>query len=110
MVGTGEGECTEKHQLSGCALTWTVSSSLNSAIRLPGGDPGLRGYSSYSSDSGVLATLASVPWFLVGLGGIAYEWVAERVDSAVVSFQGRRGYRNLPVDEDAQILRFEDEE
>ncbi|KAI0794611.1 Oligoxyloglucan reducing end-specific cellobiohydrolase [Fomes fomentarius] len=80
------------------------------AIRLPGGDPGLRGYSSYSSDSGVLATLASVPWFLVGLGGIAYEWVAEKVDSAIVSFQGRRGYRNLPVDEDAQILRFEDEE
>ncbi|RPD60705.1 Oligoxyloglucan reducing end-specific cellobiohydrolase [Lentinus tigrinus ALCF2SS1-6] len=76
------------------------------AIRLPGGDTGPR----FSSDSGVLDTLASVPWFLIGLGGIAYEWVAEKVDSLVVRLQGRRGYRNLPVDEDAQILRFEDEE
>ena len=51
-----------------------------------------------------------MPWFLIGLGGIAYEWVAERVESVAVQLRGRRGYRNLPVDEDAQILRFEDEE
>ncbi|KAM5541455.1 hypothetical protein V8D89_005009 [Ganoderma adspersum] len=76
------------------------------AIRLPGGDSGLR----YVSGSGALDTLASVPWFLIGLAGIAYEWVAEKVDSIAVRLQGRRGYRNVPVDEDAQILRFEDEE
>ncbi|KAI0766636.1 Oligoxyloglucan reducing end-specific cellobiohydrolase [Trametes elegans] len=76
------------------------------AIRLPGGDNRLR----YSSDSGVLETLASVPWFLLGIAGIAYEWVFEQVDHLVVQLRGRRGYRNLPVDEDAQILRFEDEE
>ena len=79
-----------------------------SAIRLPGGDTG----PSYGVDSGVLATLASVPWFLVGLGGIAYEWIAEKVESAYIQLRGRRGYgyRNVAVDEDAQILRFEDEE
>ena len=56
--------------------------------------------------------LASVPWFLVGLGGIAYEWIAEKVESAYIQLRGRRGYgyRNVAVDEDAQILRFEDEE
>ena len=81
---------------------------LRRAIRLPGGDSGPR----YSDDSGVLATLASIPWFLIGLGGIAYEWVAEKVESVYVQLRGRQGYgyRNLPVDEDAQILRFEDEE
>ncbi|KAI0630633.1 Oligoxyloglucan reducing end-specific cellobiohydrolase [Trametes polyzona] len=76
------------------------------AIRLPGGDTGFR----YSGDSGVLDTLASVPWFLLGIAGIAYEWVAEKFDSVAVRLRGRRGYRHLPVDEDAQILRFEDEE
>ena len=58
----------------------------------------------------MLDTVASVPWFLLGLGGIAYEWIAEKVDNIYVRFQGRRGYRNLPVDEDARILRFEDED
>ncbi|OSD04902.1 Oligoxyloglucan reducing end-specific cellobiohydrolase [Trametes coccinea BRFM310] len=76
------------------------------AIRLPGGETGYR----FSRGSTALDTLASVPWFLIGLGGIAYEWVAERFDSLAVRFRGRSGYRNLPVDEDAQILRFEDEE
>ncbi|KAI0351364.1 Oligoxyloglucan reducing end-specific cellobiohydrolase [Trametes cingulata] len=76
------------------------------AIRLPGADSGSR----YSGGSGVLDTLASVPWFLVGVAGIAYEWVAEKFDYLAIQFRGRGGYRNLPVDEDAQILRFEDED
>ncbi|KAI0653007.1 Oligoxyloglucan reducing end-specific cellobiohydrolase [Cubamyces menziesii] len=76
------------------------------AIRLPGGDNGLR----YSGGSGVMDTLASVPWYLLGIAGIAYEWVVDKVDSLAMRFRGRGGYRNLPVDEDAQILRFEDEE
>ena len=63
-----------------------------------------------SSGSGALDTLASVPWFLIGLGGIAYEYVASRVDSLSMGYRTRRGYRDLPIDEDAQILRFEDEE
>lgn len=80
--------------------------SICRAIRLPGGETGPR----YSGDSSVLDTIASVPWFLLGVAGIAYEWVAEKVGSTVVQLRGRGGYRHLPVDEDAQILRFEDEE
>ena len=53
-------------------------------------------------------TLASVPWFVIGVAGIAWEWVASHLDST--GFRTRQGYRDLPVDEDAQILRFEDEE
>lgn len=73
-------------------------------IRLPGdGRP-------YGRDSGVMDTLASVPWFLIGLAGIAYEYVASTLESLPLGFRSRRGYRDIPVDEDAQILRFEDEE
>lgn len=72
-------------------------------IRLPGD-----GRSPYNSDSGILDTLASVPWFIVGVAGIAWEWVVSHIDRA--GFRSRRGYRDLRVDEDAQILRFEDEE
>ena len=78
----------------------------HSAIRLPGGDSGTR----FSTDSGVLDTIASVPWFLLGVAGFAYEWVASQVESVTARFRPRRGYRHVPVDEDAQILRFEDEE
>lgn len=77
-----------------------------STIRLPGGDHSSR----FSSDSGVLATVASVPWFLLGLGGMAWEWVASRFGSLGTQYRATRGYRHVPVDEDAQILRFEDEE
>ncbi|THH18907.1 hypothetical protein EUX98_g8876 [Antrodiella citrinella] len=73
-------------------------------IRLPGGD------TRYSSDAGVLDTVASVPWFLLGLAGMAWEWVVSSADGVAVGYRSRRGYRNVPVDEDAQILRFEDEE
>ncbi|KAI0676132.1 Oligoxyloglucan reducing end-specific cellobiohydrolase [Trametes maxima] len=76
------------------------------AIRLPGGDSGLRS----SGGSGVLDTIASVPWFLLGVAGIAYEWVADKIDTLAIRLRGRGGYRNLRVDEDAQILRFEDED
>lgn len=63
----------------------------------------------------MLDTLASVPWFLLGLAQIAYSWVEERVEDmrgSVGGFGGRgyRGYRNIPIDEDAQVLRFEDED
>jgi len=58
------------------------------------------------SDSGTLATIASVPFFIVGLVGVAWEYVA----SHMPQLQSRRGYRNVPVDEDAQVLRFEDED
>ncbi|KAH9479087.1 vacuolar protein sorting/targeting protein PEP1 [Psilocybe cubensis] len=72
-------------------------------IRLPGDSR-----PAYGGDTGVLATLASVPWFIIGLAGIAWEWVVSRADTHL--FRSRRGYRNVPIDEDAQILRFEDDE
>ncbi|KAF8634658.1 hypothetical protein AX15_000797 [Amanita polypyramis BW_CC] len=74
-------------------------------IRLPT-DNG-RAYAG-TGDSGVLGTLASVPWYLVGVAGVAWEWVSSRFNSVAV--RTRRGYRNVSIDEDAQILRFEDEE
>ncbi len=58
------------------------------------------------SGSGIMETLASVPWFVIGVAGIAWEWTVSRVGAG---FRSRRGYRNIPIDEDAQILRFEDE-
>lgn len=63
---------------------------------------------SFGRDSGFLDTLASIPWFIVGVAGIAVEWVSSRLDTT--AWRAQRGYRNVPVDEDAQILRFEDEE
>ncbi|EGN96883.1 hypothetical protein SERLA73DRAFT_170248 [Serpula lacrymans var. lacrymans S7.3] len=76
-------------------------------IRLPGDYQAM--YRS-ASGSGALSTLASVPWFLLGLAGIAWEYVASTAESMSLGFRSRRGYRDIPVDEDAQILRFEDEE
>ncbi|KAJ7493393.1 vacuolar protein sorting/targeting protein 10 [Mycena galericulata] len=72
-------------------------------IRLPGdGTPAFGGRA-----SGAIDTIASVPWFLIGITGIAWEWATSRFRTR---FPNRRGYRNLPVDEDAQVLRFEDED
>ncbi|KAK7024339.1 vacuolar protein sorting/targeting protein PEP1 [Paramarasmius palmivorus] len=84
---------------------WRNSGLAKGMIRLPGDSRGFR-----SSGGGVLDTLASVPWFLIGLAGIAYEWVVEKVEHVGWRYRARRGYRNLPVDEDARILRFEDED
>ncbi|KAG7098099.1 hypothetical protein E1B28_000073 [Marasmius oreades] len=70
-------------------------------IRLPGDSRSFR-----RSSGGILDTLASVPWFLIGLGQIAFSWIEQKLGG----LSGRRGYRNIPIDEDAQVLRFEDEE
>ncbi|KAF7317890.1 Sortilin [Mycena kentingensis (nom. inval.)] len=70
-------------------------------IRLPG-DGG-----SFGRNGGFLDTLASIPWFLIGIAGVAWEWATSRVQTRLPN---RRGYRNLPIDEDAQILRFEDDD
>jgi hypothetical protein len=76
-------------------------------IRLPGGDvrPRFTG-----SDAGFVETLASVPWFVIGIAAVAYEAVAERLRGTTLPLRTQRGYRTVPVDEDAQILRFADEE
>lgn len=92
--------------LSSGSLTDSVLIT-NSTIRLPGD---ARSAPAYGGDTGVISTLASVPWFIVGIVGIGFEWVSSNVGSLSRNFRTRRGYRNLPVDEDAQILRFEDED
>lgn len=74
-------------------------------IRLPGDNS-----YGYGEGSGVLATLASVPWFLIGVLGVAWENVSSFMGSVTAGYRTRRGYRDVPVDEDAQVLHFEDEE
>ncbi|KAH6903602.1 vacuolar protein sorting/targeting protein 10 [Coprinopsis sp. MPI-PUGE-AT-0042] len=88
---------------------WRRSGVARGTIRLPGGAD-TRGPLYGSSGSDWLDTLASVPVYLIGLGGIAFEWVASKVDASSDGWRARRGYRDIPVDEDAQVLRFEDEE
>ncbi|KAG2141838.1 hypothetical protein DEU56DRAFT_267583 [Suillus clintonianus] len=83
---------------------YSKSGMARGTIRLPGGDY------SRGSGSGALDTLASVPWFLLGLAGIAFEYIASSLESVSMSYRARRGYRDVPVDEDAQVLHFEDEE
>ena len=89
--------------------TFTSADPSCRTIRLPGDGRGLSA-PSFENDSSVLDTLASVPWFIIGITGIAYEWAASRVEGFFDGYRSRRGYRNVPIDEDAQILRFEDEE
>jgi hypothetical protein len=57
-----------------------------------------------------MSTVASIPWYLLGLAGVGWEYASSTFDSLLVGFRSRRGYRDLPVDEDAQILRFEDDD
>jgi hypothetical protein len=83
------------------------------AIRLPGAETGpssSRPHYYGGSSGGALETLASVPWFILGVTAVAVEWVADKVRNAGASVRGQRGYRNIPVDEDARVLRFEDED
>lgn len=83
----------------------TIVVRLGRTIRLPGDN-------AHGPDggSGVLATLASVPWFLIGVLGIGWEHASSLLGSITAGYRTRRGYRDVPVDEDAQILHFEDEE
>ncbi|KAG1874291.1 hypothetical protein F4604DRAFT_1763753 [Suillus subluteus] len=83
---------------------YSKSGMARGTIRLPGGEY------SHGSRSGVMDTLASVPWFLLGLSGIAFEYIASSLESVSMNYRARRGYRDVPVDEDAQVLHFEDEE
>ncbi|KIK35041.1 hypothetical protein CY34DRAFT_26712 [Suillus luteus UH-Slu-Lm8-n1] len=77
---------------------YTKSGMARGTIRLHGGDY------SHGSGSGVMATLASVPY------GIAFEYIASSLESLSMGYRARRGYRDVPVDVDAQVLHFEDEE
>lgn len=95
------------------AITWLVASwyykrsgLATGTIRLPGDRRPRFG----ASDAGFVETLASIPWFAIGIANIAFEAVAGWVRDAGLAVGSRRGYRDVPVDEDAQILRFTDED
>jgi hypothetical protein len=88
------------------AWWWHRTRGFGGAIRLPGGD-----YSRpIGGGSSVVDTITSIPWFVVGIAGIAWEWVASRVSDMSQGSGARRGYRNVAVDEDAQVLRFQDDD
>jgi len=57
---------------------------------------------------GFVETLVSVPWFITSVAAVAYEAVADRLRGKTQPLRTQRGYRNVPFDEDAQILRFAD--
>lgn len=65
-------------------------------------------------DNQVLATLASVPYFLLGLVSVAWGAVERNLPSWARRDGGlgfRRGYETLPIDEDAEILGgYEDDD
>ena len=46
--------------------------------------PGEVNRPAYGGDTGVIATLASVPWFIVGITGITYHWVASRCEPNII--------------------------
>jgi hypothetical protein len=100
------------------AWWWHKNRGFGGAIRLPGPDAGgVRlggGRGGRGGGSGVLETIASVPWFVVGIAGVAWEWATDRVERLSGQYGGgygrRSAYRNVAVDEDAQPLRFEDED
>lgn len=100
-VGSQEGMF-----LNVLASTSSADYNCSRTIRLPGDGGG----PAYHGDTGIISTLASIPWFLVGLAGITWEYVATHLESSPLDFRSQRGYRDLPVDEDAQVLRFEDED
>lgn len=94
----------ETHLFSQSLLTPTLCS----AIRLPDSSS-RQAWASQNSD--LMETVASIPWFLLGLAGVAYAYVTSiRIPFVSDAIGSRRGYRNVPIDEDAQVLRFEDED
>jgi hypothetical protein len=85
------------------AFWWNRRRSGKGRIRLP--EPGEPGR------SGVVEFLVSVPWFLIGIVGVAIE----RLRDIELPFVGRRnrrgGYRSLRLDMDAELLAdYDDDE
>ncbi|KAG1774364.1 hypothetical protein EV702DRAFT_533144 [Suillus placidus] len=76
---------------------YNKSKMARGAISLPEDDDSLE------SGPGVLATLASVPWFLLGLLGVAFKYVSKGIPA-------RRKNGAVSLEEDARILNIEDGE
>jgi len=76
------------------------------AIRLPDGSS--RDVDNNFQKGDALDTIASIPWFLLGVATTAWSQVSNM--PLWDRFRIQSGYRHVPVDEDARVLRFEDEE
>ena len=61
------------------------------------------------TESDWMNMLTSLPWFFIELADIGWKWVISQMDSMDV-MRSRRGYWDMSVDEDVQILQFKDEE
>ncbi|KAJ9094955.1 hypothetical protein QFC21_005747 [Naganishia friedmannii] len=65
----------------------------------------------FGGSSDALSTLASVPYFLIGVAATAGTWVQEQIPFIRGLFPGRaRSYRTVPIDEDAEILNTYEED
>lgn len=57
-----------------------------------------------------MSTLASVPYFMLGVASAAAAWVQEQIPFIRGLFPGGRRYRTVPIDEDAEILNGYEED
>jgi hypothetical protein len=84
-----------------------VLTGRNSGIRLPE-------HGSYQrpwDEGGILSTLASVPVVVVAVSRGLYARVSSVLPGRSTGrYPTRGGYRTVAVDEDAQVLRFEDDD
>lgn len=90
--------------LAGAFAWWLWQNKERGQIRLSE-------HRAFGGATGPLSTLASVPYFLVGIGAASIAWVSDKVPFLQDLFQGRRSrYSTVPIDEDAEILNgYEDE-
>ncbi|CDZ97982.1 Sortilin and related receptors [Phaffia rhodozyma] len=97
---------------AGLGGMWWVKKSGGSSGSIRLGDS--RAFGGGGSSNQVIEYLAAIPYVLIGATGAAWAWVESKVRTIPFfnKMQSRRGYRNVPVDDDAEILRgtYDDEE
>ena len=76
---------------------WFTKGSTSGSIRL--GD-----HRAFGNDgSGIVDTLASIPYFLVGVMQEAWSWVERKVPLVDGLFTRRTPYRQVPIDDDGEF-------
>lgn len=63
----------------------------------------LQDHRAFGGSSGALSTLASVPYFLLGVASVGVAWISERIPFLQGLFASRSNYRQVPVDDDGEI-------
>jgi len=64
----------------------------------------------FSGDSRVISTLASIPYFLIGVASVGWAWASEKIPYLKDMVSGTRPYRHVPTDDDAEILNAYDDD